>query len=79
MREKIKTCKQKNEEIEFLAERMATDLNETISTLKNNLISFDFTNMISYESKNEKCKDALKILTCFILFSYEHLLKKNNL
>lgn len=60
MREKIKTCKQKKEEIEFLAERMATDLNETISTLKNNLISFDFTNMISYESKNEKCKDALK-------------------
>lgn len=60
MRDKIKTCKQKNEDIKFLAERMAIDLNETISTLKNNLISFDFANMMSYESKNENCKDALK-------------------
>lgn len=60
MRDKIKTCTQKNEDIKFLAERMAIDLNEMISTLKNNLISFDFTNMMSYESKNENCKDALK-------------------
>lgn len=47
---------------------MVIDFNEMISIFKNNFILFDFINMISYELKNEKCKDVLKNIDMFYFF-----------
>lgn len=51
-----------------MVERMVIDFNEMISIFKNNFILFDFVNMMSYELKNENCKDVLKNMDMFCFF-----------
>lgn len=64
MRDKIKKrigiSKQKKEEIKSRAETTEKGLNGMISSIKNILISSDFTSIMNYESNNEKFKDVVK-------------------
>lgn len=80
MRDKIKNrigiSKQKKEEIKSRAETTEKGLNGMISSIKNILISSDFTSIMNYESNNEKFKDVVKDINFPCPFFYLDLLNK---
>lgn len=83
MRDKIKKrigiSKQKKEEIKSRAETTGKGLNGMISSIKNILISSDFTSIMNYESNNEKFKDVVKDINFPCPFFYLDLLNKSKL